>query len=435
MLPLGLRPVVLAPVVLGLLVAAAMALVSVTSAVAARTTAPGLAADAQQCPESYPATRDPANPLDLPTAPGANPLTGAHFFVDGPAHGAAAGAIDQLLGINPASQPDSESWAAFAQSLKHGRLHRRLLAHRGLAHKVNELSKIAAEPAVQRVSAYTRGGEVGGVFLQTEKLLCKNGTADPGAIPILNTYFLHPAAGNCPTPAALAAAGPTFRQRVDELAAAVDLRPAVFLLETDGIGGSSCAKRTGALPEWEADLRYEVDTIGALPHAVVYLEAGYSDANSVAYTANVLNASDVQKIRGFYTNDTHLNWTINEVRWATKISRLTGGAHFIVNTATNGRGPLLNRHPSKNGIENLCNPPGRGLGRGRRLRPGSRWPTPGCGPPRPGTAVAAAAGRRRRPSGLPRRSGWPAGPTGASGPASRAGLLARSPNSQRRNTD
>jgi endoglucanase len=57
-----------------------------------------------------------------------------------------------------------------------------------------------------------------------------------------------------------------------------------------------------------------------------------------------------------------LNWTITEVQWATKISQRAGGAHFIVNTAQNGQGPLLNPHPSRQGIEDLCNPPGRGLG-------------------------------------------------------------------------
>ena len=36
---------------------------------------------------------------------------------------------------------------------------------------------------------------------------------------------------------------------------------------------------------------------------------------------------------------------------------------FVVNTAQNGQGPKLNPHPVKQGIENLCNPPGRGLGR------------------------------------------------------------------------
>ena len=44
-----------------------------------------------QCPDRYPATRNPGNPLLLPQAPGSNPLHGAHFFVDGPAHGAVVG--------------------------------------------------------------------------------------------------------------------------------------------------------------------------------------------------------------------------------------------------------------------------------------------------------------------------------------------------------
>ena len=116
------------------------------------------------------------------------------------------------------------------------------------------------------------------------------------------------------------------------------------------------------MPGWEADLRYEINRIRALPHTVVYVEAGYSDANSPRYTARILNAIGVWRIRGFYTNDTHNNWTINEVRWATKISRRTHGAHFIVNTATNGRGPKLNRNRVRYGNEDLCNPPGRGLG-------------------------------------------------------------------------
>jgi endoglucanase len=116
------------------------------------------------------------------------------------------------------------------------------------------------------------------------------------------------------------------------------------------------------MPGWEADLRYEIDKMRALPHTVVYVEAGYSDSNTARYTARILNAIGVDKIRGFFTNDTHEQWTINEVRWSNRISRLTHGAHYIVNTADNGRGPLLNPHPITQGVEDLCNPPNRGLG-------------------------------------------------------------------------
>jgi endoglucanase len=370
------------------------------------------AAGAQQCPERYPATRDPSNPLDLPTAPGTDPLNGARFFVDGPAHGAAASAIARDLGINPSRLPDSESWGDFESALQAGRMRHSLLSRPGLDHAVLELSKIASEPEVQRISAYSAGGSPAGIFQQTEKILCHNLTADPGSIPILNTYFLHPAAGACPDPAALSAAGPLFRARVDAMAAAVGRRPVVFLLELDAIGSSGCVRRVGSLPLWESYLRYEIDAVSALPHTVVYVEAGYADANTPSYTARVLNAAGVRRIEGFYTNDTHLNWTIAEVRWATKVSRLTGDAHFIVNTAQNGRGPLRNPHPSTQGNEDLCNPPRRGLGprpttdTGFALADAWLWTSPpgnssGCGGGPPGGDFwpARAIGLAQRANG------------------------------------
>ena len=119
---------------------------------------------------------------------------------------------------------------------------------------------------------------------------------------------------------------------------------------------------SGAPRKWEADIRYEINAVAALPHVVVYIEGGYADGNDPSYTAQVLNAVGVRSIRGFFTNDTHEDWTIKEVRWAQQVSRLAHGAHFIVNTANNGRGPLVPHSRVKSGNEVLCNPPGRGLG-------------------------------------------------------------------------
>jgi endoglucanase len=367
-----------------------------------------LAYPARLCSDHFPARRDRSNPLDLRRAPGGDPLRGARFFVDGPAHGAAASAIARAIGLNPSRLPDRESWRTFARRLHRGRLKRELRRHPRRAFRVRQLAKIAREPEVQRISAYSGGGGPGAIYQQTEKILCRNMTADQGSIPILNTYFLHPAAGTCPAPGALAAAGPVFRRRVNELAEAVARRPAVFLLETDGNGSSRCIHRVGSLPIWEAYLRYEIRRISSVPHSVVYVEGGYSDSNPARYTARVLKAIGIRRIRGFYTNDTHENWTIREVRWAMKISRLTHGAHFIVNTAQNGRGPLLNRHPAVEGVEDLCNPPRRGLGPRPTTHTGFRradawlWSSPpgnssGCGggPPGgtfwPGRAVQLAA--------------------------------------------
>jgi hypothetical protein len=295
-------------------------------------------------------------------APGANPLTGASFFIPGPAKGSAAGALAQLLGLNPKNMPIDESWADFQAQLQSGPLADKLASNPSLAHQVGELSKIASQPEAQRISIYSMGGGPGAIFKQTQKILCSNMTADPGTVPIFNTYFLHPALGGCPSNRQIHAYDGVFRRRVDEMAAAIDSRPAVVLLELDAIGSSSCIARLGAIKAWEADLRYEAMAMQSDPHTLVYLEGGYSDANTVQYTARVLNASGIGKIRGFFTNDTHENWTINEVRWDTRIAKLAHGAHFIVNTAQNGRGPLLNAHPTKEGVEDLCNPPGRGIG-------------------------------------------------------------------------
>jgi endoglucanase len=103
------------------------------------------------------------------------------------------------------------------------------------------------------------------------------------------------------------------------------------------------------------------------------VEGGYSDSNSVAYTARVLKAIGIHRIRGFFTNDTHNNWTINEDRWASAVARRVGGTHFVVNTASNGRGPKLNPHPMTQGVEDLCNPPGRGLGIRNTTRTGVKY--------------------------------------------------------------
>jgi endoglucanase len=318
-------------------------------------------ADAQQCADPYPATRDPSNPLDLPTPPGANPLNGARFFVDGPRHGEAAGAIAQLLGKDPTRYKDSDSWAAFKANLAHGALHRKLAHNRKLARKVQLLEKIADQPEAQRFSLYSAGGGPGAIFAQVQKIFCHNMTADPGSIPIITTYFLYQA-GYCETSSEIVSHRTTFERQVNEMVQGIANRPAVMLLELDAIGSSSCMAPTGALTEWENDIRYEINAVASLPHTVVYIEGGYSDGASPAYTARVLNAVGVQNIRGFFTNDTHMQWTANEVRWGLKVSSMTGGAHFIINTADNGHGPLLNPHPTRQGIEDLCNPPGRGAG-------------------------------------------------------------------------
>lgn len=326
------------------------------------------AATSSGCADPYSATRDPSNPLVLPTAPGAsNPLAGASFFVDGPAHGPAAGEIARLLGVDSnvpigehlPSYADNVSYAQFLSTTVASRLPQ---ASATVKRKVGLLEKIASEPDSQRFSLYAEGGTPAGLSDFANKLFCHNFTADPGTVPVITTYFLHAKLGGCSTTRQIDAYAPEFKSQINAIADGTGNRPVVYLLELDAFGSSACMARHGSLPAWESLVKYEVDRMAALPHAVVYVEGGYSDSNSPAYTARALNHVDISRIQGFFTNDTHNQWTINEVHWAEKVSKLTHGAHFIVNTATNGRGPKLNPHPRTQGVEDLCNPPGRALG-------------------------------------------------------------------------
>ena len=399
-------------------VLAAFALVGAIRA--ANASAHATAHATQQCDASSSAQRDPANPLDLPQAPGANPLTGAQFFVPGPAKGSAARAIAQLLGLNPETIPVDESWATFADKLAFGPLHDKLVADPSLARKVAQLSKIASQPEAQRISSYSWGGTPSGIFKQTQKILCDNLTADPGTIPIFNTYFLHPVLGGCPTPKQVRDYMPLFHSRVDAMAQGVGRHPAVFLLELDAIGSSSCVTKMGAMPEWEAELRYEMKAMQSLPHTVVYVEGGYSDSNSVGYTARILNAIGVNSIRGFFTNDTHEAWTSNEARWATAIAKKTHGRTSSSTPPTTAPVRCATTTGSTTATRTCATRPAAASGRSAPPSPAISTPMPGCGRIRPATAAGAAADLPAECSGRRAPRARPLGPTASSAPASPA---------------
>jgi endoglucanase len=95
---------------------------------------------------------------------------------------------------------------------------------------------------------------------------------------------------------------------------------------------------------------------------LVYLDGGAADAVGARRMARYLRGAGVAQAQGFFLNSTHFDWTTTELHYGQSISSMLGGAHFIVNTGSNGRGPLRPRDRVHHGNEVLCNPPGRGLG-------------------------------------------------------------------------
>jgi endoglucanase len=135
-------------------------------------------------------------------------------------------------------------------------------------------------------------------------------------------------------------------------------------MEIDALITAHCLSHHGVDVRVD-ELRSAIDSLAALPHAVVYIDAGAADAPSIAVFSSLLRRIGVEKIEGFFVNATHNDWTSREMRFGEAIAgRLGGGpgTHFVVNTAANGRGPLVPHSRVKHGNEIRCNPPGRGLG-------------------------------------------------------------------------
>jgi endoglucanase len=146
----------------------------------------------------------------------------------------------------------------------------------------------------------------------------------------------------------------------DDLARVIGDQQVVIAFEPDSLGTIDClapSRRDDRLRL----LGYGVDVLSKLPSATIYLEAGASDWESARRTAGQLRAIGIAKVRGFMLNATHYDWTRANIQHGLEISRLTGGKHFVINTAENGRGPVNYRRGGRR-ITVWCNPGLRGLG-------------------------------------------------------------------------
>jgi endoglucanase len=270
-----------------------------------------------------PFVRDPGNPLGLPaTPPATDPLAGADFFAD----------YFQSL---PGRQ--ALAWSAKEPSA------------------AAKVAVIAREPNTERFGAWN--GPYPG--WDVARYLSRAAQEEPGRVPMLSTYRV--VSGHCGRWSDPPSAQAAYHAWITSLAEGIGSHPAVLFLEMDSLITEGCLSRTGVAVRMH-ELRDAIDVLSNDPHLVTYLDAGAADALPARVTASLLRRAGVAQIQGFFLNSTHFDWTSKEIAYGEKISRLTGGKHFVINTAENGQGPLRPRHPAKQGNEVLCDPPGRGLG-------------------------------------------------------------------------
>jgi hypothetical protein len=329
---------------------AALALGVMSSASGASPTAHAAA----QCTSSDTSAHNAANPLDTPGFTGTDPLAGANLFVESPWQygGDAADAIANLVGLGGLTHQESGTpipWSQFEARVNSMHL------SSSTAYKVQMLEKIGDYPQAHQFSVYTAGGSGPAIFTQVQNYLCRMQRTTPGSAAEITTYFIKHGSKCSPSD------NPKFDAEVNSLKNAVGNFPALIFVEEDAID-TICWRNPAVVTQREQLLKYEIDTLSQLPHALLYVEGGTSDANSPRQVARVLNASDAYKIRGFFTNDTHFNWAYKEIQFGNKVARLTHGLHFVIDTRGDGNGPKKNPHPVTQGNEALCNPPGRGLG-------------------------------------------------------------------------
>jgi endoglucanase len=135
---------------------------------------------------------------------------------------------------------------------------------------------------------------------------------------------------------------------VQEIADALKDKPSVVILEPDAL---ALAHECENVDERLSEINASVDTL-VPTGSTIYLDAGHSNWGPPADMADLLNRAGVAKVRGFSTNVSNYNATDREIQYASTISGLTGGAHYVIDTGRNGNG--------SNG--EWCNPSGRALG-------------------------------------------------------------------------
>ncbi|MGH2761096.1 MAG: glycoside hydrolase family 6 protein [Thermoleophilaceae bacterium] len=228
------------------------------------------------------------------------------------------------------------------------------LRRRGDTRKADLIWKIAREPKNVWLGRFTRPR-----FAFKVQRLIDAATAQ-GAVPLFTV--LRAQSTKCSR--TYQGGGPAEDRRTrawyDALARVIGDQRVVIAFEPDSLGTIDCHARSRRDDRIRL-LRYGVTALSRLPNATVYLEAGASDWEPARRTARQLRAIGIRKVRGFMLNATHYDWTGANIKHGLQISRLTGGKHFIINTAENGRGPIHYRRGGRR-ITVWCNPGLRGLG-------------------------------------------------------------------------
>ncbi len=155
------------------------------------------------------------------------------------------------------------------------------------------------------------------------------------------------------------ASSDAYLRWIGQFAAAVGAEPAVAIFEPDALGLMDRTPGT-ARPARYALITSAVQALAQSGSIDVYLDAGNAGWLAPAEAAQRLRQAGIDKARGFALNVSNFHRTADSLEYGRKVSALTGGKHFVIDTSRNGNGPLP-KEQDKDGM-GWCNPPGRAVG-------------------------------------------------------------------------
>ena len=213
-----------------------------------------------------------------------------------------------------------------------------------------QLEKIAEQPVADWF-----GGWVPDIRAGVDARVAEITTA--GALPILVAYDIP--YRDCGQYSAGGQNDPeSYRAWIADFAAGIGERPAVVILEPDGLTLTDCLDERQTTERFEL-LRFATETLEANPGTDVYIDAGHSDWLDPAEAARRLGEAGIDRAAGFALNTSNFQLTEDLIPYGVAISDAIGlgGTHFVLDTSRNGNGPWESDDP-----ESWCNPPDRALG-------------------------------------------------------------------------
>jgi endoglucanase len=267
-------------------------------------------------------------------------------------HGASPGSPNPLTGLRFFVDPTESAFQSYSHYMR-----------RGQRFKAGLMWKVAGQPRFRWFGRFTRPNFTKKV---RDYLHCVE-AIQPGTVPLMTVMRHQGKACNRHYTGGGNAEDARTRRWYDKFAQAVGDARVVIAFEPDSLGTVDCLARSRRYARLRL-LRYGVDALSRMPNATIYLEAGASDWEPAKRTAKQLRYIGISKVRGFMLNVTHYDWTANNIAHGLKISRMTGGKHFVINTAFNGRGAVhfrrwisRSRHLWRT-MNVWCHPLKRGLG-------------------------------------------------------------------------